>query len=153
MILAGRLRTRDIAGLGGHLDVVDALLVAGATVNPPPGTHTPLRGAVNRGHAAIVARLLRAGADVNIPSAGNRTPLMGAAMFGHDDLLQTLLAAGADPAVRNTFGESAGDLAKSDRARALLRAALAGKSRQPGRLPAVDQARDDRSGPFVVLAD
>ncbi|KAK3273698.1 hypothetical protein CYMTET_18078 [Cymbomonas tetramitiformis] len=100
------------ASLMGHAEVVKLLLSKGAEVNPPPGKHTPIRGAGNYGHPAVVKMLLDAGADPNIPSAGGRTPLMGAAMNGHGGIVKMLLTAGAKPEVTNEGGETALDLAK-----------------------------------------
>ena len=86
------------AALKGHAPVVDVLLThdKGAVLNPPPQQHTPIRGASNNGHLAVVRTLLAAGADCNVPSMGNRTAAMGAAMNGHVDILDLLIKAGAD---------------------------------------------------------
>ena len=51
--------------------------------------------------------LLKAGADVNLPSAGDRTsPLLMAIINGHFDLAKTLLERGADPNAASEQGVS-----------------------------------------------
>ena len=67
----------------GHTDVVDLLLARGAPVNTPAGTHTALRAATLNGQAALVDKLLKAGADASIVSNNARTPLMGACYPRH----------------------------------------------------------------------
>jgi ankyrin repeat protein len=68
------------AAKGGYLDVVNALLEAGAEVNPKfePGgwfATAPLEAAVARGHLGVIRRLIEAGADVNFRDAQGRTLL------------------------------------------------------------------------------
>merc|ERR1719321_878603 len=67
----------------GHTDIVDLLLARGAPVNTPAGTHTALRAATLNGQAALVDKLLKAGADASIVSNNARTPLMGACYPRH----------------------------------------------------------------------
>jgi len=52
-------------------------------VNTPAGTHTALRAATLNGQAALVDKLLKAGADASIVSNNARTPLMGACYPRH----------------------------------------------------------------------
>ena len=62
------------------------------------GGLTPLLYAVRQGFHESTAALLKAGADVNLVSAGDRTsPLLMAVINGHFDLARTLLDHGADP--------------------------------------------------------
>ncbi len=62
------------------------------------GGLTPLLYAVRQGFHESTAALLKAGADVNLVSAGDRTsPLLMAIINGHFDLARTLLDHGADP--------------------------------------------------------
>ena len=65
---------------GGHLEIVDKLLVAKADVNAAAATHrgrTALQAAAEGGHLEVVDRLLAAKADVNAAAAtfGGRTAL------------------------------------------------------------------------------
>ncbi len=62
------------------------------------GGLTPLLFAVRQGYAGSVDALLKAGADVNLVSAGDKTsPLLLAIINGHFDVAQTLLDKGTDP--------------------------------------------------------
>ncbi len=62
------------------------------------GGLTPLLFAVRQGYTESTAALLAAGADVNLPSAGDKTtPLLMAVINGHLDLAQQLLDRGANP--------------------------------------------------------
>jgi ankyrin repeat protein len=77
-----RLATRGlvVAGLAGHLDIVRALVEAGADVNAVDAglLRTPLVAAVEGGNAEVVRFLLVAGADVDREAMGT-TPLAAAA--------------------------------------------------------------------------
>ncbi|GLI63388.1 hypothetical protein VaNZ11_006343, partial [Volvox africanus] len=65
---------------------------------------TPLHAAATRGSAAIVARLLRAGADSNIASAEGLLPLHAAASGGHLDVVELLLDAGSLVSYKSSSG-------------------------------------------------
>lgn len=106
----------------GDEELVTILLAAGCPAQPPDGfRHSPLRGATVCGHAHLIPLLLGAGADPNALSDGGRTPLMGACFLrgGVDvsrsaECVRALLEDGrTDPTVRNSFGESALDLARA----------------------------------------
>ncbi|KAK3373896.1 hypothetical protein B0T24DRAFT_529350, partial [Lasiosphaeria ovina] len=89
------------ASEGGHLAVVERLLVAGADVNAGPARYsgrTALQAASEGGHLAVVERLLVAGADVNAGPASldGRTALQAASKGGHLAVVERLLVAGAD---------------------------------------------------------
>ncbi|MEV5975155.1 ankyrin repeat domain-containing protein [Streptomyces sp. NPDC051921] len=56
-----------------------------------------LTRAAKGGDAAVVARLLSEGAEVDTPNAARRTALDLAAREGHAETVRRLLAAGADP--------------------------------------------------------
>jgi ankyrin repeat protein len=92
------------AAADGHVDVVDALLDAGADFRTPLRSgFTPLFFAVRAGHAKVVFRLLEAGLDINAPMRPDQgpgkptTPLILAVENGHFELAAALLEAGADP--------------------------------------------------------
>lgn len=104
------------AVMGGHAEVVEDLLKAGADPNlANEAGSTPLIMACSRGMevisevltgqraqkptdwAAIVAALLRAGADVNARDKSEMTPLLMARAGGQKEIAEKLLKAGADP--------------------------------------------------------
>lgn len=84
----------------GHLEVVDVLLAAGASVRAETriGQYTPLHLASRRGHGAIVSRLLEAGADPNAVTTNSRvTPLhLAAQAINGGEAVQALLDRGAE---------------------------------------------------------
>ena len=62
------------------------------------GGLTPLLYAIRQGYQESTNALLKAGADINQPSAGDgTTPLLMAVINGHFDLAKTLLEKGANP--------------------------------------------------------
>jgi ankyrin repeat protein len=69
------------------------------------GGLTPLLFAVRQGYAESTTSLLKAGADVNLVSAGDKTsPLLMAVINGHFDLAQQLLDQGANPNLASVNG-------------------------------------------------
>ena len=104
-----------LASEAGHLEVVEALLAAGAgeSVNTP-GVYdgsTPLLKAVEGGHLEMVEALLAAGAgeSVNVPKAGGSTAIWLACREGHLEIVHALLAAGAGETINtpnNEYGET-----------------------------------------------
>jgi ankyrin repeat protein len=96
------------AAADGHVQVVDALLTAGADFRTPlPSGFTPLFFAVREGRSDVVFRLLEAGVKVTDAMRPERTsgasrgkatsPLILAVENGHFELAAALLKAGADP--------------------------------------------------------
>ncbi len=105
------------AASGGSLEMVDALLNAGADPNIA-GSDPGFEGWTALMYAAegltkealdIVDRLLTAGAELNAQTEDGRTALMLAADRGDlaADCLQRLLKLGADPALPNAQGDTA----------------------------------------------
>jgi len=86
----------------GALQVVDCLINHGADVNrvTPSSLFAPIQLAAWKGHAAIVERLFRAGADINCNEGGQAEgkyiPLILASQEGHVDVVDCLLSLGAD---------------------------------------------------------
>lgn len=95
------------AALSGNDEMAEVLLYAGANVYATSrlGGYTPLHLASRRGHAALIDRLVKGGADPDNATATGTTPLMFASASGHVDAVKQLLAHGADVNAR----ESAND--------------------------------------------
>ena len=87
----------------GHVDVVNALLAAGAQVDVH-GCRSALVAAAAHGHVTVVDRLLAAGANVN---ADYGDALKEAARNGHVAVVDRLLRAGAEVGGRGRFEYSA----------------------------------------------
>jgi len=85
-----------IAAQEGHMEVVAALLAAGAIVHAAEGARPALQFAAAHGHLEVVAALLAAGARVNEAGDEGATPLLVAAYQGHTKVVSALLAAGAE---------------------------------------------------------
>ncbi|GIL92445.1 hypothetical protein Vretimale_6484 [Volvox reticuliferus] len=90
-----------LASQKGHLDVVKALLAAGAPIN---GAKTsgcaPLHTAAMNGHVEILAYLLERGAEKEVSFHDGATPLYVAAEKGKVECLQKLIDAGANKNVK-----------------------------------------------------
>jgi ankyrin repeat protein len=106
-----------LATYHGHLEIVTALLDAGANPNQcnHKGQH-PLAGVSYKGLAPLVALLLEHGADPDGAAGATRTPLMYAAMYNHATTTTALLDAGATVEISNPEGHTALDLARQMRA-------------------------------------
>lgn len=72
------------------------ILIKGGT-NASVLGKTALHHAAEKGHVAVVRRLLRDGADKSGNDEKGRTPLSHAAENGHAFVIEILLDAGADP--------------------------------------------------------
>jgi len=84
------------AAEGGHSEVVDLLLQAGADLNGNNSTgYTPLCAAAHNGHVPVVQKLLEAKAEIEKPTFRGDTPLILAAGKGHSEVVKILLGAGA----------------------------------------------------------
>jgi uncharacterized protein len=89
-----------------ELEIADRLIAAGAKVSPRTREGvTPLQLASINGSAAMISRLLKAGADANAPlTPAGDTALMMAARTGRPQALRVLIEAGADVNARETWG-------------------------------------------------
>jgi ankyrin repeat protein len=92
----GHLST--IASDRGHDEVVLALLMAGAEIEPKNKRRpeSSLHLATYNGHTEIVLILLDAGAKVNVQDISGLTPLHFAAFWAYVEILTSLLDAGAE---------------------------------------------------------
>ncbi|MGW7055911.1 HEAT repeat domain-containing protein [Streptomyces sp. NPDC054887] len=87
------------AAVGGHTEVVEALLSAGATPDLREELDfTAMAWAVRQGHADTVEALLEYGADPDLPAPGTEPPLVVAARRGSTETVRALLRHGASAA-------------------------------------------------------
>jgi len=90
------------------VEVVKALLRAGATNTANRYGTTPLELAAENGNSQIVDALLQGGADAKTANPEGETVLMTASRTGNLESMRLLLARGADPnASERWFGENA----------------------------------------------
>ena len=93
------------ASIKGYLDIVKALLAAGADKDKYGGFGvTPLIWAATQGHLKVVQVLLKAGAKVDKANKFGDTALMRAAHEGHIEVVEALLAAGANKDHAGKYG-------------------------------------------------
>lgn len=85
-----------IAAASHQLDVMQALLQAGAQVDADSSYGTALTFACGTGHVAGANLLISLGADVNMPRTDGVTPLMMAANAGSAEIVSALLEKHAD---------------------------------------------------------
>lgn len=89
------------ACIEGHLDVLEALIGAGANLNakrrayPASDERTALHEACKEGHTACALRLVQAGAAVHLKDAFGLTPCALAEQKGHHTLANKLRKSGA----------------------------------------------------------
>ncbi|CAL1146637.1 unnamed protein product, partial [Cladocopium goreaui] len=91
----------------GHLEVVQVLLAAGASVEAKDSNGTrPLLIAAQEGHLEVVEALLAAGASVKAKDYNGTGPLLIAAQEGHLEVVEALLAAGASVEAKDYNGRT-----------------------------------------------
>lgn len=129
----GELESRDASGLTPlmraalttQLEVVEALLAAGADVNTRNADgNTAVWLACVGGSADVLKALSQAGADLNNLNVTSATALMYTASAGKAPMVAELLALGADPHVVNQDGLKAVDMAATRQCLSLLRHTL-----------------------------
>lgn len=98
-----------MSAAGGHVEVTQLLITAGARVNATPGDNgvSPLSLGAAQGCLEIVRMLLEWQADPNIGHDVGNTALMRAAAAGHIDVCAVLTKAHADPNVADNNGVTA----------------------------------------------
>ena len=80
----------------GHLDILKALIAAGANKDKADSNGwNPLTRAASSGRVGCVKALLAAKADVNKADRDGWTPLICASYYGHVEIVKILLASGA----------------------------------------------------------
>ncbi|MFN0130415.1 MAG: ankyrin repeat domain-containing protein [Verrucomicrobiales bacterium] len=91
------LRPLDTAAAAGSIPVMEALLEAGARVNPPGDTDpSPVVEALSQRHASAALWLLDHGADPQAdPQRTGQTPVAVAALYGEAEVVARLLSMGA----------------------------------------------------------
>jgi ankyrin repeat protein len=86
-----------MAAMQGSVEVVDALLGAGADVDAKDAIGvSPLHWAAFCGHGGVTQRLIAANADVTVRDREGRTALHVAAYESHSSVIRHLVAARAD---------------------------------------------------------
>ncbi len=95
------------------VEMLGALLKAGANANQSGGVTTPLVEAAGRGSVAAVELLLQNGAAVHATDATGNTPLMAASKRGDSEIVALLLQRGADANHRSKLGSTALALAQA----------------------------------------
>ncbi len=86
-----------MAAYFGHVEIVQMLLAAGASVdNTDSDAQTALHAAAQEGHVPVVRLLLDSGASIDPTDERDRTPLRDAAERGHPEAAMLLVQRGAD---------------------------------------------------------
>ena len=92
----------ELAAEGGHGEIVELLIVAGADLHARTvpmlggGGWTPLHAAARQGHREIVELLIANGTDVNARDSTGKSSLHDAALEGHKEIVELLIIKGAD---------------------------------------------------------
>ena len=134
------------AVIGGHPDVILALVGNGADVNGGGDARVPpLVLAARRGQASSASALLKAGASVDARDAAGNTALLLAASYGHESIVRALLARRADTTAANQYGGTALDVAVREGHAAVAEVLSPGRSVAPTPAPKL-------TGPFLGQA-
>ena len=85
------------ASIYGHIDCVNALIAAGASIDQTDNNGwTALMFTSKQGHINCVNALIAAGASIDLTNNFGRTALIWASCYGHIGCVNTLIAAGAN---------------------------------------------------------
>nr|CUU00441.1 unnamed protein product [Hymenolepis microstoma] len=85
------------AAANGSVEIIKALIMGGANVNPPAYWGSPLMYAVKNGHYGAITTLVDAGADVNACDRQGFCPIHVTVRNRFYEAVEYLLMAGADP--------------------------------------------------------
>lgn len=103
------------AALGGHADVLEALVTAGANIDEADDDdETPLFTAVEEGKLEVVELLLKLGAGLEIANEEGITPLLVACRENQLDIAERLIEAGANLQARDGSGRTAVNIAAGE---------------------------------------
>ena len=94
----------------GHLDVVQGLHSAGASVNATDYHCSPLDLACKNGHLDVAQWLHSMGASLDTTDMAGQTPLHHACWMGRLDVAQWLCSAGADATLKTDSGRTPAQL-------------------------------------------
>lgn len=104
----------QIAAAGGHAEIVNELLKAGALIDARDGLGTALHHAVKNKKIEVVKLLLEANAEVNLRGFADRMPLYIAIKNKDKDAVKILLQFGANYRVLDFYGNSPLDIIDDD---------------------------------------
>lgn len=96
-----RGRLLELAAVGGHTEVMEALTASGVDVNVIVGDRSALHAAAFQDHIESVRWLLENGANVNLNDPRHGTPLQVAAYEGNLEIVKLLLDKNANPNLGN----------------------------------------------------
>ncbi|KAK2714307.1 hypothetical protein QYM36_008761 [Artemia franciscana] len=100
------------AAVKGYTDIINLLIVSGATVNAITTLgFTPLYLAAQYGHEEATKGLIEKNANIDDFDTEERTPLHIAALAGHTNVVRVLLSNGANPTIKNNEGVTPLELA------------------------------------------
>ncbi|XP_078699651.1 uncharacterized protein LOC144926601 isoform X2 [Branchiostoma floridae x Branchiostoma belcheri] len=100
------------AVVGGHVEVVQALIEEGASVDrQDQNGNTPLHEAAWNGYSRTVELLIKARANIHAKNENGFTPLHHAVQNGHSQSCRMLLMGGCWPDAKNNYGDTALHLA------------------------------------------
>ena len=97
----------DTPGNSRFLPALMATILFLLPFNGLAGIQDDFFRAVDKGQVSQLSKLLKKGANPDIPNTEGYTPLMMAARTSHLELAQLLIEAGADLNIRNKYGETA----------------------------------------------